>query len=99
MVPLQVFWLMLGAALLSSLITLIVVFLVVHFYSAPRLEQKVDARLQQGADELEERLRQRVLGLLGGGRAVKDLARGIRLFGGRPAPDDDEPPKTLKPEA
>ena len=93
MAPLQVFWLMLGAALLSSLFTLIVVFMVVHFYSAPRLEQKVDARLQQGADELEERLRQRVLGLLGGGRAVKDIARGMGLFGGRPAPSDDEPPK------
>lgn len=85
------FWLMLGAALVSSAVTLVVVFLVVHFYSAPRLEQKVDARLQQGAAELEERLRQRVLNLLSGGRAVKDLARGMGLFGGRPSPRDDEP--------
>lgn len=93
MAPLQVFWLMVGAALLSSLLTLIVVFLVVHFYSAPRLEEKVDARLQQGAAELEERLRRRVLSLLGGGRAVKDIARGMGLFGGRPPPSDDTPPE------
>lgn len=93
MAPLQLFWLMSGAALLSSLVTLVVVFLVVHFYSAPRLEEKVDARLRQGAAELEERLRQRISGLLGGGRAVKDIARGIGLFGGRASSDDDDPPK------
>lgn len=92
------FWWMLGAALLSSAITLVVVFLVVHFYSAPRLEQKVDDRLQQGAADLEERLRQRVLNLLTGGKAVKDLARGIGLFGarqnGRDLPsDEDVPPR------
>ena len=90
------FWWMLGAALLSSAITLTVVLLVVHFYSAPRLEQKVDARLQQGAAELEERLRQRVLGLLSGGKAVKELARGMGLFGARQnqrdLPDDDDLP-------
>jgi hypothetical protein len=92
------FWWMLGAALLSSAITLTVVFLVVHFYSAPRLEQKVDDRLQQGAADLEERLRQRVLNLVTGGKAVKDLARGIGLFGARQnnrdlADDDDLPPR------
>lgn len=96
--PQSLFWLMLGAALLSSAITLVIVFLVVHFYSAPRLEQKVDDRLKQGAADLEERLRQRVLNMMTGGRAVRDIARGMGLFGARPGSrenDSDDPPEQL----
>ena len=82
------FWLLTGAALISSAITLLVVFLVVHFHVAPRLEERVEQRLQQGAADLEERLRQRVLNMVTGGRAVKDLARGMGLFSSRPPPED-----------
>ncbi|MCH8544711.1 MAG: hypothetical protein LAT61_14190 [Alcanivorax sp.] len=82
------FWLLTGAALVSSAITLLVVFLVVHFHVAPQLEERVELRLQQGAADLEDRLRRRVLGLVTGGKAVKDLARGMGLFSSRPPPDD-----------
>ena len=94
---LDLFWILFAAAGLSSLLTLLVLAIAFRFYIGPRLERKIDRRLQQGAEQLEERLRKRLLDLLTGrsrevirDRAF-DVARGIGLIGGRrPREDDDE---------
>ncbi|MAX56426.1 MAG: hypothetical protein CL537_13115 [Alcanivoracaceae bacterium] len=93
-------WLLFAAAVASSLLTLLVLGLVGHFILGPRIERKIDRRLEEGADRLEERLRKRFVDLLTGrsrevirDRAM-DLARGVGLIGGRrPNRDDDDEPQ------
>lgn len=89
-------WLLFAAAGASSLLTLIVVVLLGHFVVGPRVERKIDRRLEEGAQRLEENLRRRIVDLLTGkSREVirdraRDLARGIGLIGGaRRNPLDD----------
>lgn len=85
------FWLLFGAAVLSSALTLLVVWIAVHFHIGPDIERRIDERVQRGADAVEERIRGRFLELLGGGRSrevirerARDLARtGMGIFGGR----------------
>lgn len=82
-------WLLFAAAAGSSLLTLILLGIIGHFWLAPRVERKIDRRLEEGAAQLEERLRQRFLDLLTGrSRDVirdraGDLARGVGLISGR----------------
>ena len=82
-------WLLFAAAAGSSLLTLILLGIIGHFWLAPRVERKIDRRLEEGAAQLEERLRQRFLDLLTGrSRDVirdraRDLARGVGLISGR----------------
>ncbi|MDX1805195.1 MAG: hypothetical protein R3292_14080, partial [Alcanivorax sp.] len=57
-------WLLFAAAGASSLLTLLILALVGHFYLGPRIERKIDKRLAEGAEQLEERLRKRLLDLL-----------------------------------
>ncbi|QJX01437.1 hypothetical protein HML84_00460 [Alcanivorax sp. IO_7] len=47
--------LLIGCALLSSLVTLVAVGLAVKFWLGPRLERHIDARFEAGADRLTER--------------------------------------------
>lgn len=96
----HLFLLLLGAALLSSAVTLLVVFVVFHFWIGPRLERRIDQRLKRGAEELEERMRRRFLDMLGGksGEVIRERARDLArtgmgiLSGRRPVRDqyDDE---------
>ncbi|EKF75296.1 hypothetical protein A11A3_04930 [Alcanivorax hongdengensis A-11-3] len=90
-------WLLFAAAGASSLLTLLILALVGRFYLGPRIEKKIDRRLEEGADQLEERLRKRFVDLLTGrSREVirdraRDLARGMGLIGGnRRDREDDE---------
>ena len=82
-------WLLFAAAAGSSLLTLVLLGIIGHFWLGPRLERKVDRRLEEGAARLEERLRQRFMDLLTGrSREVireraRDLARGVGLISGR----------------
>lgn len=94
--PENLFWLLLAAAGLSSLFTLLVIWVAVHFWIGPQLERRIDDRMQKGADALEERIRGRFLELLGGkSREVireraRDLARtGMGIFAGRRSTGDD----------
>ncbi|KZX81794.1 hypothetical protein A3716_30420, partial [Alcanivorax sp. HI0011] len=57
-------WLLFAAAGASSLLTLVVLGLIGHFYLGPKIERKVDRRLEDGANQLEERLRKRFVDLL-----------------------------------
>lgn len=88
---------LLFAALLSSLITMVVLALVFHFYLGPKLERRLEDRFQRGAEQLEERLRKRLLDLLTGkSREVIrdtafDVARGFGLIGGRRPRSEDDP--------
>ena len=89
-------WLLFAAAAASSFLTLVILALVGHFYLAPRIERKVDKRLEDGAAQLEERLRKRLLDILTGrSREVirdraRDLARGMGLLAPRRDRDDDD---------
>ncbi|AFT70065.1 hypothetical protein B5T_01788 [Alloalcanivorax dieselolei B5] len=85
--PATLAMLLVGCALISSLITLSVVGLAVKYRLWPALERHIDHRLEQAADRLEERLRRRVSGL------AKDLARGVGgLVVGRRGREDDADP-------
>lgn len=89
-------WLLFAAAAGSSLLTLILLGVIGHFWLGPRLERKVDRRLEEGAARLEERLRQRFMELLTGrSREVireraRDLARGVGLISGRRGATDKD---------
>jgi ABC-type transport system involved in cytochrome bd biosynthesis fused ATPase/permease subunit len=91
-------WLLFAAAGASSVLTLILVAILGHYVVAPRVERKIDRRLEEGAQRLEENLRKRFMDLLTGRpREVlrdrtRDLARGMGLIGGarRPPPDDPD---------
>lgn len=81
--------LLLGCALLSSLITLTAVGVVMKFWLGPRLERHIDERFEAGAD----RLTQRVMAMLTGKsrEVIRDRARDLaRLVGGRRARDGDD---------
>ena len=88
-------WLLFAAAGASSLMTLVVLGLIGHFYLGPKIERKVDRRLEDGANQLEERLRKRFVDLLTGRsrdvirNSARDLARGMGLIGNR-RPDEDD---------
>tara|TARA_B100000676_G_C18051449_1_gene831457 strand:- start:92 stop:409 length:318 start_codon:yes stop_codon:yes gene_type:complete len=90
-------WLLFAAAGASSLLTLIILGLIGHFYLGPRIERKIDRRLEEGANQLEERLRKRIVDLLTGRsrdvirNSARDLARGMGLIGTRRQDDDDDP--------
>jgi multidrug efflux pump subunit AcrB len=90
-------WLLVSAALLSSLVTLLVLALLSHFWITPRLERRLEQRMEEGADRLEERFRRRLIELLGGksGEVIRtrarDLARtGMGLLSGRRPPDEND---------
>lgn len=94
--PENLFWLLLAAAGLSSLITLLLVWVAVHFWIGPQLEHRIDERIRKGADILEERIRGRFLELLGGKsreairERARDLARtGMGIFAGRRSTDEN----------
>ncbi|MFP1678722.1 hypothetical protein ACLD02_08480 [Alloalcanivorax sp. C16-2] len=78
-----------GCALLSALITLVVVGLVVKFWLGPRLERHIDARFEAGADRLTERF---VAVLTGKSRdLIRDRARDLaRFVGGRRPREEGE---------
>lgn len=88
-------WLLFAAAGISSLLTLIVLGLIGRFYLGPRIERKIDRRFEEGANQLEERLRKRIVDLLTGRsreairNSARDLARGMGLIGARRQDDDD----------
>ena len=90
-------WLLFAAAGASSLLTLIILGLIGHFYLGPRIERKIDRRLEEGANQLEERLRKRIVDLLTGRsrdvirNSARDHARGMGLIGTRRQDDDDDP--------
>ncbi|MGB2248381.1 MAG: hypothetical protein ACPH3N_11955 [Alcanivorax sediminis] len=90
-------WLLFAAAGASSLFTLILVAILGHYVVGPRVERKIDVRLEQGAQRLEENLRKRFVDLLTGrSREVirdraRDLARGMGLIGGARRSSLDDP--------
>ncbi|MCK0152780.1 hypothetical protein MWU49_03625 [Alcanivorax sp. S6407] len=94
-------WLLFAAAAGSSILTLIMVAILGHFVVAPRVERKIDVRLEEGAQRLEENIRKRLVDLLTGRSKevirdrARDLARGMGLIGGArrpPADDRDDDP-------
>tara|TARA_A100001391_G_scaffold91656_4_gene60509 strand:+ start:2248 stop:2541 length:294 start_codon:yes stop_codon:yes gene_type:complete len=89
--PSDLAWLLIGCALLSSLVTLVAVGLAVKFWLGPKLERHIDSRFEAGADRLTERF---VAVLTGKSRdLIRDRARDLaRLVGGRRGRDDGEPP-------
>lgn len=89
--PSDLAWLLIGCALLSSLVTLLAVGLAVKFWLGPKLERHINSRFEAGADRLTERF---VAVLTGKSRdLIRDRARDLaRLVGGRRARDDGEPP-------
>jgi hypothetical protein len=92
----QVFGLLLAAASLSSLMTLLVMHLAFKYRIGPEIERKVDLRLTEGAARLEENLRQRVVEAVFGKSDVireraRDIARtGISLLSGRRSATRDD---------
>lgn len=86
----NLFWLLVGCALLSSLVTLVVMGVVVKFWLGPKLERHIDHRFEVGADRLTERF---VAALTGKSRdLIRDRARDLaRLVGGRRPREDDDP--------
>lgn len=81
--------LLVGCALLSSLITLVVIGVLVKVWLGPRLERHIDERFEAGAD----RLTQRFVGVLTGKsrEVIRDRARDLaRFVGGRRSRDLDE---------
>lgn len=85
--------LLVGCALLSSLITLAIIGVLVKVWLGPRLERHIDERFEAGAD----RLTQRFVGVLTGKsrEVIRDRARDLaRFVGGRRGrdPDDDIDP-------
>ncbi len=81
--------LLVGCALLSSLITLAVIGVLVKFWLGPRLERHIDDRFEAGADRLTQRF---VAVLTGKSREViRDRARDLaRLVSGRRGRDGDD---------
>ncbi|MCQ6262040.1 hypothetical protein MLD55_08855 [Alcanivorax sp. MM125-6] len=80
--------LLLGCALLSSLVTLVAVGLAVKFWLGPRLERHIDARFEAGADRLTERF---VAVLTGKSRdLIRDRARDLARFVGGRRPREEE---------
>lgn len=85
----QVFGLLFAAAMLSSLITLLVMHLAFKYKVGPEIERKVDRRLSEGAARLEENLRQRIVeAVFGKSDIIRERARdiaktGINLLAGR----------------
>jgi ABC-type transport system involved in cytochrome bd biosynthesis fused ATPase/permease subunit len=92
----QMFGLLLAAAGLSSLITLLVMHLAFKYRIGPEIERKVDVRLSEGATRLEENLRQRFLEAVFGKsdliqKRARDIARtGISLLAGRRSATRDD---------
>ncbi|ASK34216.1 hypothetical protein [Alloalcanivorax mobilis] len=86
--PFHLILLMVGCALLSSLVTVVVIALAVKFRYGPRLERHIDRRLDEGADQLTQRF---VAMLTGKSRdVIRERARDLaRLVGGRRREDDD----------
>ena len=81
--------LLVGCALLSSLITLAVIGVLVKVWLGPRLERHIDERFEAGAD----RLTQRFVGVLTGKsrEVIRDRARDLaRFVGGRRSRDLDD---------
>jgi hypothetical protein len=66
-----------GAALLSSALTVAVLSALYHWFIQPRLERRLDERLNRAADEVEARIRAR-LGEILGGRSKELLQRRAR---------------------
>lgn len=85
----QVFGLLFAAAMLSSVITLLVMHLAFKYKVGPEIERKVDRRLSEGAARLEENLRQRIVeAVFGKSDIIRERARdiaktGISLLAGR----------------
>jgi ABC-type transport system involved in cytochrome bd biosynthesis fused ATPase/permease subunit len=85
----QIFGLLFAAAMLSSLITLLVMHFAFKYRIGPEIERKVDRRLSEGAARLEENLRQRVFeAVFGKSEVIRERARdiaktGISLLAGR----------------
>lgn len=80
--------LLIGCALLSSLVTLVAVGLTVKFWLGPRLERHIDARFEAGADRLTERF---VAVLTGKSRdLIRDRARDLARFVGGRRPREEE---------
>jgi len=80
--------LLIGCALLSSLVTLVAVGLAVKFWLGPRLERHIDARFEAGADRLTERF---VAVLTGKSRdLIRDRARDLARFVGGRRPREEE---------
>lgn len=85
----HVVYLVLATAVLSSLLTLLVLHLAFKYHIGPEIERKVDHRLKQGATQLEERIRKRFIEVLTGKsdvlrKGARDLARsGMGLLSGR----------------
>ena len=78
----QLFGLMFGTAILSSVLTLVVMHLVFTYHITPDIERNVYRRLDAGAAQLEEKLRRRFAEALAGQTAVlRDRARGIAKTG------------------
>lgn len=78
-----------GCALLSSLITLVVIGLAVKFRYGPRLERHIDQRLEAGADQLTQRFMAMLTGK--SREVIRERARDLaRLVGGRRHRDDGE---------
>lgn len=79
--------LMIGCALLASLITLLVVGLAIKFRYGPRLERHLDRRLDEGADQLTQRFMAMLTGK--SREVIRERARDLaRLVGGRRNRDD-----------
>lgn len=81
--PETLFWLLLGAAGLSSLVTLLVLWAVFHFHIGPSLDERLDQRMREAADTIEQRIRERLLGPLAGksGEVIRERARGLARTG------------------
>ncbi|MBM1142777.1 hypothetical protein GN155_003235 [Alcanivorax sp. ZXX171] len=80
--------LLIGCALLSSLVTLVAVGLAVKFWLGPRLERHIDTRFEAGADRLTERF---VAVLTGKSRdLIRDRARDLARFVGGRRPREEE---------
>lgn len=78
-----------GCAVLSSLITLVVIGLAVKFHYGPRLERHIDQRLEAGADQLTQRFMAMLTGK--SREVIRERARDLaRLMGGRRNRDDGE---------
>lgn len=92
----QLFWMLFGAAALSSAMTLIIVHVAFKYHIGPQIENKIDQRLKSSAQLLEESIRQRFVDVLseksGALRGhAKGFARtGISLLSGKRSSRDDD---------
>lgn len=93
----ELFLLLAGSAVLSSVLTVIGLYLLFRWRVQPRLERRLDERLDEAADVVETRIRTRLAELLGGRsrelqQRARDWARtGRDLFTPlRPTEDEDD---------